>query len=167
MPRKLGMQAKLYRNTGDYATPVWVELTNAKDVTLNLEKGEADVTTRGNNGWKATAATLKDMSVEFQMVYDTEDSSYSALEQAFFQDEIVEVAVADGVIATEGTKYIRAVDGSIQFQPKRAERRSHHGRCDAQAHVRGQRPGAGHHAGGLNPFSVGGDHTPRALYRTS
>lgn len=108
MPRKLGMQAKLYRNTGDYATPVWVELTNAKDVTLNLEKGEADVTTRGNNGWKATAATLKDMSVEFQMVYDTEDSSYSALEQAFFQDEIVEVAVADGVIATEGTKYIRA-----------------------------------------------------------
>ena len=54
---KLGMEAKLYRNTGTYALPTWVELTNVKDLTLNLEAGEADVTTRGNAGWRATVAT--------------------------------------------------------------------------------------------------------------
>ena len=54
---KLGMEAKLYRNTGTYAAPTWVELTNVKDLTLNLEAGEADVTTRGNAGWRTTAAS--------------------------------------------------------------------------------------------------------------
>ena len=30
-----------------------------RDLSLNLEKGEADVTTRGNDGWRATLPTLK------------------------------------------------------------------------------------------------------------
>lgn len=34
---------------------------------LNLEKGEADVTTRANNGWRATKGTLKEGSIEFEM----------------------------------------------------------------------------------------------------
>ena len=68
MTIKLGMEAKLYRNTGTYAAPTWVEMTNVKDVTLNLEAGEADVTTRGNAGWRATIAALKDGSIEFEMV---------------------------------------------------------------------------------------------------
>jgi hypothetical protein len=73
MAVKLGLDAKLYRNTGTYAAPVWNEIKNVKDVTLNLEAGEADVTTRGNNGWRATVATLKDGSIEFEMVWDSAD----------------------------------------------------------------------------------------------
>ena len=73
MSIKLGMNGKLYRNTGTYEAPAWEEIANAKDVTLSLETGEADVTTRANNGWKASKATLKDGSVEFEMVWDTED----------------------------------------------------------------------------------------------
>ena len=61
MAVKLGLDAKLFRNTGTFATPTWNEITNVRDVTLNLEAGEADVTTRGNNGWRATVATLKDL----------------------------------------------------------------------------------------------------------
>jgi len=68
MSVRLGLDAKLYRNTGTYDTPTWVEMTNVKDLTLNLESGEADVTTRANNGWRATVATLKDGSIEFEMV---------------------------------------------------------------------------------------------------
>ena len=56
MPVKLGLDAKLFRNTSDYASPTWDEITNVRDVTLNLEAGEADVTTRGNAGWRATVA---------------------------------------------------------------------------------------------------------------
>ncbi len=36
MSVKLGLDAKLYRNTGTYDTPTWVEMTNVKDLTLNL-----------------------------------------------------------------------------------------------------------------------------------
>ena len=66
MTIKLGMEAKLYRNTGTYAAPTWVGMINVKDLTLNLEAGEADVTTRGNAGWRATIAALKDGSIEFE-----------------------------------------------------------------------------------------------------
>jgi hypothetical protein len=49
---------------------------NVRDVTLNLEEGEADVTTRANNGWRATEPTLKEGSVEFEMVYDPADAGF-------------------------------------------------------------------------------------------
>ncbi len=54
MSVKLGLDAKLYRNTGNYASPNWQEMKNVKDLTLSVEAGEADATTRGNAGWKAT-----------------------------------------------------------------------------------------------------------------
>lgn len=50
MAVKLGLDAKLYRNTGTFASPAWNEIQNVKDVTLNLEAGKADVTTRGSAG---------------------------------------------------------------------------------------------------------------------
>ncbi len=30
------------------------EITNVKDLTVSLEKAEADASTRANNGWRAT-----------------------------------------------------------------------------------------------------------------
>lgn len=78
MSVKLGLDAKLYYCVaGIGGTPTWVELTNVKNVTLNLQKGEADVTTRANNGWKATAATLKEGSIEFEMVWDPSDAGFT------------------------------------------------------------------------------------------
>jgi hypothetical protein len=72
MSRVLGMNAKLYRavdlledaSSGDVSGADWIEIENVRDVTLNLETGEADVTTRANSGWKQTLATLKDGSVD-------------------------------------------------------------------------------------------------------
>ena len=108
MTIKLGMEAKLYRNNGDYATPDWTEMQNVKDLTLNLEAGEADVTTRGNAGWRATIATLKDGSIEFEMVWDTEDANFTALKDAFFGGTNVEFAVMDGDVETTGSQGLRA-----------------------------------------------------------
>ena len=105
---KLGMGAKLYRNSGDYATPVWTEMQNVKDLTLNLEAGEADVTTRGDAGWRATIATLKDGSIEFEMVWDTEDANFTAIKDAFFGNTTVEFAVMDGDVMTTGSQGLRA-----------------------------------------------------------
>ena len=105
---RLGMQGKLYRNTGTYAVPVWSELSNVKDVTLNLETGDADVTTRNNGGWKASIATLKEASIEFELVWDTSDAGFTAIQNAFFTNGSVELAVMDGDIATAGSQGLRA-----------------------------------------------------------
>jgi hypothetical protein len=112
---RLGLDAKLYRNTADYASPVWVELGNAKDVTLNLEKGEADVTTRANQGWRATVGTLKDGSIEFEMVWDTGDPGFSAIKDAYFNDTPIEMAAMDGDIAASGSQGLRASFSVINF----------------------------------------------------
>ena len=105
---KLGMDAKLYRNTGSYGTPVWNVVKNVKDVTLNLEAGEADVTTRGNAGWRANIATLKDASLEFEMVWDTADDDFTAIRTAFLTNAAIEFAVLDGPVATASSQGLRA-----------------------------------------------------------
>ena len=115
---KLGMEGKLYYNAGSYATPDWKELKNVKDVTLNMEKGEADVTTRGNAGWRATVGTLKEGSLEFEMVWDTEDEGFAALQAAWFGDTPVEMAVMDGPVATSGSQGLRATMSVISFSRK-------------------------------------------------
>jgi hypothetical protein len=109
MAVKLGLDAKLYRNTGTYASPTWNEVKNVKDVTLNLEAGEADVTTRGNAGWRATVATLKDASIEFEMVWDTADDDFAAIRDAFLNRAGIELAVMDGDIAASGSQGLRAL----------------------------------------------------------
>ena len=108
MSIKLGLDAKLFRNSASYATPTWNEITNVRDVTLNLEAGEADVTTRGNNGWRATVATLKDGSIEFEMVWDSADDDFIAVRDAFLNKAALEMAVMDGAMTTPGSQGLRA-----------------------------------------------------------
>jgi len=113
MSARLGMNARLYRlSTGVRAAwPVsgapanLVELSNVTDVTLNLETGEADVTTRANNGWKATIATLKEGSLEFESIWDPSDAGFSALKDAYFNNTAIALAVLDGpkdVVGSQG-----------------------------------------------------------------
>lgn len=91
---KLGLEAKLfYGEAGQKATQ---ELSNVKDVTLSLETGEADVTTRAAEGWRATAATLKEGSVEFEMVWDTEDAGFAKIQEAYFSNKPIALFVLDG-----------------------------------------------------------------------
>lgn len=96
MAIKLGMEAKLlYKVGGQTGGGAWTELGNARDVTLSLEAGEADVTTRANSGWRATLATLKEASVEFEMVWDTEDAGFTAIKNAFFQNDPIGLQILD------------------------------------------------------------------------
>lgn len=115
MSVKLGMEAKLYRNDGDYEVPDWVEMKNVRDLTLNNEKGEADVTTRKNNGWRATIGTLKDGTIEFEMVWDTDDANFTAIQEAYFDNNSVEFAVMDGDIDTLGSQGLRATMSIMNF----------------------------------------------------
>lgn len=94
MALRLGMDAKLYY--GAAGATASTELTNVKDVTLSLEKGEADVTTRANQGWRAMVGTLKEGSVEFEMVWNTADAGFTAIKNAFFGNTPIALAILDG-----------------------------------------------------------------------
>lgn len=97
MGDRLGMEAVLnYKVGGQSGGGAWLELGNCKDVTLNLETGEADVTTRANNGWRAKRATLKEGSVEFQMIWDTADPGFAAIKNAYFNNEKIGLQILDG-----------------------------------------------------------------------
>ena len=115
MSVKLGLDARLYRNTGAYSSVTWNEVKNVKDLTLSLEAGEADVTTRGNGGWRATIATLKDGSLEFEMVWDTADDDFTAIRTAFLTNGSVEFAVLDGPVSTSGSQGLRAAMAITNF----------------------------------------------------
>ena len=118
MSTKLGLDAKLYRNTGDYASPVWEELSDVKDLTLSLEKGEADVSTRGSGGFRLTKGTLKDASIEFQLQHNSETTPTAqrkALRDAFLGNAGLELAVMDGDITTVGTEGLRATFDVLNF----------------------------------------------------
>lgn len=121
MAIRLGMEAKLYYKVGGVGgAGSWAELTNVKDVTLNLEAGEADVTTRGNAGWRATVATLRDGSIEFEMVWDTADAGFSAIKDAYFDNDKIGFAVMDGDIATAGSQGLQADFSITNFSRKEA-----------------------------------------------
>lgn len=92
----LGLNAKLFRGTAGASAVGGTEMKNVKDVTLNIESGEADVTTRKAQGWRMSVATLKEASVEFEMNYDTSDSDYTALANAFFAGTPLAFFISDG-----------------------------------------------------------------------
>lgn len=94
---RLGMEAVLnFKTGGQGGAGSWDELANVRDVTLSLETGEADMTTRANSGWRATVATLKDASVEFEMVWDSTDSGFTAIKNAYINNGVIGLQVLDG-----------------------------------------------------------------------
>ena len=105
---KLGMYGKIYYNAGSYVAPDWTELTNVADVTLNMTADTADATTRANDGWKATVATLNDASVDFQMKNFSGDADLALIRDAFFDKDRVEMLVLDGPVTTTGSEGLRA-----------------------------------------------------------
>jgi TP901-1 family phage major tail protein len=105
MAIRLGMEAVLkYKTGGQSGGGSWTELTNVRDVTLSLEAGEADVTTRANQGWRATVATLKEASVEFEMVWDTADAGFTAIKNAYLNNALIGLQVLD----TDGGQGLQA-----------------------------------------------------------
>jgi hypothetical protein len=115
MAIKLGLDAKLFR--GVAGTQGTIEVTNVKDVSLSLESGEADVTTRKAKGWKLSVATLKEASLEITILYDTEDEDFLAFKTAYFTNTPISLFVTDGDTTAHGLDADFSVTGFTVDQP--------------------------------------------------
>lgn len=138
MPATLGLNAKLYYQNpanstvitdgGRLAWPANSEppgltlLSNVQDVTINLERGEADISVRGGNGWRQKVGTLKDGSLEFTMIWDPTDAGFTAIKNAFFDvggvgsaSNVIALVALDGAKATAGFQGLWADFAVLNF----------------------------------------------------
>jgi len=97
----LGMNAKAYQGAAGAALSALSEMANVKDVSLNLEAGEADVTTRANNGWRANAATLRECTAEFEMLWKPGDLVFQAVKKAYLTSGTIRMAFLTGAMDGE------------------------------------------------------------------
>lgn len=107
---KLGKDCKLYYSDAPLsaenppASASWNLIDNVRDVTLGMEKGEADVSTRGSGGFRQTLGTLKDASIDFEMMWESGDAAFSALQDAYMNGGELALAVMDGDIDVGGAE---------------------------------------------------------------
>ncbi|MCY2927923.1 MAG: phage tail tube protein [Planctomycetota bacterium] len=116
----LGMNAKIYQGAAGAALASLTEMSNVKDVTVNLEAGEADVTTRGNSGWRAKAPTLRECSIEFEMVWKPGDTGFEAVKTAYLAGTSIELAALDGGKAVSGSQGPKGSFSITAFSRKEA-----------------------------------------------
>ncbi|MBO6102291.1 MAG: hypothetical protein J6P03_03445 [Opitutales bacterium] len=90
----LGLDCKLFR--GAAGATAATEMTNVKNVTINLSAGSADITTRAAQGWRAKAPTLKEGNTTFDMLYDPTDADFIAVQTAFLNNAPIAFFVTDG-----------------------------------------------------------------------
>lgn len=103
---KLALDAKLmYMEDGQDAGGSWTEAGNVQDVSFDLEKDTADVTTRANEGWEAMVGTLKKATLKFKSIWDPDDAFFEVLREAFLTDgaiigfQILDEAAGQGLQA--------------------------------------------------------------------
>jgi hypothetical protein len=103
---KIGLNAKLYRNTGSFGSPTWVEVTNIQDLDLADSMDEADASTRGSGGMAESEPTLRTIEASWNMKNNA-DTHMIAFRTAYATRALVDLQILDGPIATVGSHGIR------------------------------------------------------------
>lgn len=107
MSAKTGREAKAYRNDGTWASPSWLELENARDLSLAYDADFPEVSSRASKHKKYLQGMI-DSPIEMDFVYDQSDADCVALLDAALNDTNIEIAIMDGDIAVAGAEGLRA-----------------------------------------------------------
>jgi hypothetical protein len=84
------------------AAPNLTEITRVKDISYTPSKEKADVSRRGNGGWKAYRGTLKDLELTISMPLDPTDTAYKALLGSYLSNTTIALAILSGVKTLAG-----------------------------------------------------------------
>jgi hypothetical protein len=102
---KVGHQMKTYRNSGTVETPVWGEIGEIGDVTLDgFELGTAELKRRGNNYTKLLAALFNAFSLNMRYIHGLGGTMFTALRTDFLAKTTRQYAVCNGNINSDGTE---------------------------------------------------------------
>lgn len=104
----MSFNAKLYRNTGTYGTPVWDLVPNVKDVSVPWDFNEVDVSRRAGGGFAESEPALTKISVDFDMIEDTADTDFTTFRDAAIAKTSIGMLVLNGLQATAGSCGLRA-----------------------------------------------------------
>lgn len=98
---------KIYQNTGTHAAPVWELITGTRDINVPFTADELDDSSRDSR-YKKFLSGMIDLSVTFQLRYHSGNPDHTDLITKFFNQDVFEIAVMDGDIATAGHQGVRA-----------------------------------------------------------
>jgi hypothetical protein len=102
---RFGIDGKSYFcPSGIGGTPSWSELSSVKNVTLNIDGKEVDVTTRASAPFAATDISLQEATIDLEVPFNETDPGYLALEAAFIARALIGMAVMSGPILTNGSR---------------------------------------------------------------
>ncbi len=102
-----GLECKIYYNAATHASPTWVEITRAINVSYTISKGEATQDSRTTT-WRKTKGTIKELEITFTYrKKQGTDTVFDALIAASVADTILEWAVLDGAHNVSGVQGIR------------------------------------------------------------
>ena len=106
-------------NSGSFASPTWTTLTKIVDLDWDIPATWADVSSRSSL-WRKEAKALQGFTVTFgyRRRQGVSDAVFTALRGYAIATTKQELALADGVIATTATQYLR---GTFQFAIGRSE----------------------------------------------
>lgn len=104
----VGKNCKLYYNSATHATPTWVEIPDAMDLSVPMTKAEADVSSRSSI-YKMFMGGQLEVGIEFGYLHNAgSDSIHTVLLAAYNADTPKEFAALDGGSGTPGSKGLRA-----------------------------------------------------------
>ena len=114
MQVKIGWQCKMYYlSTGDRSTFAadtanLTEIPDVGDLEVPNEMEEFEINIRRMGGFKAVVPTVRDVGLEFDLLKNTSDDGYTALQDAFLNRTSIALAILDGAKDADGTQGVYA-----------------------------------------------------------
>jgi len=115
----VGLDCKLYYNTGSYAAPSWELVPNVKDVNYPSQFGEAVGSTRSSTVVEVKP-TLQGFELTFNLRRNKADAVYEVFRAAHYARTTIEVLALDALEATagaEGPRFTAYVMGFDEAEP--------------------------------------------------
>lgn len=94
MPATTGTDFLIKVNTGTVGVPIWTTVGGQRSGTLNMGADEADFTSKDSSGWHEGEPVIRNWSVDFDALLIEGDAGLVALEDAYMDNEKVQVQVA-------------------------------------------------------------------------
>jgi len=105
---KTGRDCKLYYNTGTVATPVWTEIDEVADVSVDgLERSIAELKRRAKQFTKGLAGLIGMITAGFTLQHGLKPAVFGALITLFFDGTPKEWLIANGDVTVDGTQGLR------------------------------------------------------------